>query len=486
MLQFDSSTFRFGPQRSILGAQTIRYEQSRALEDYSTYTVVIGVGHLTFNVLQSLLEQSIAGIIVTVPSTNNIGSSSTLTIASLSRLTINVPIYFVEDEDIKEDLVGGDLRLVTSDKTPSPTPITQWNVINFSGRLVGQVERGDSIVPPTVVVVAHYDTFSRLAPAFVSTTINRREQSTSGVVALLELSRIFSKLYSSADNQPAYNIIFLLTSGSATNYQGAEQWLSQQSPVVSESIDLVVCIDSLISGRSNDEPLYLHVSRPPKDNTTRQLYSDFTTSASDFGLEMNLVQKKINISSPVIYWEHEVFSRKRIPAVTVSQRKQPFDQSTEPLLLVDQPINTRSLATNIQIIAKAIINHIYANEKISKDILVAEDSVLSVNEAFIDSWSNALSRVTRSLPFVDVGQIQPAIEKLLNTYLLDVVVDSSKSGTSSGLVCYQPIQTILSFSNVKSFTFDILVFVGCIVYLIALYFGLCGKDRAFNEIKSFF
>ncbi len=37
------------------------------------------------------------------------------------------------------------------------------------------------------------------------------------------------------------------------------------------------------------------------------------------GVALNLVHKKINISDPVVAFEHEQFSRKRILAVTLSR-----------------------------------------------------------------------------------------------------------------------------------------------------------------------
>jgi len=43
-------------------------------------------------------------------------------------------------------------------------------------------------------------------------------------------------------------------------------------------------------------------------------------------VEVELVHKKINVSDPNIGWEHEVFSRKRIPAATISHFATPAAQ----------------------------------------------------------------------------------------------------------------------------------------------------------------
>lgn len=45
----------------------------------------------------------------------------------------------------------------------------------------------------------------------------------SGVVALLEIARLFSILYSNPKTQGSYNILFALTSGGPYNYNGTQK-----------------------------------------------------------------------------------------------------------------------------------------------------------------------------------------------------------------------------------------------------------------------
>lgn len=47
----------------------------------------------------------------------------------------------------------------------------------------------------------------------------------SGVVALLEIARLFSLLYSNAKTRARYNILFGLTSGGPYNYNGTHKVL---------------------------------------------------------------------------------------------------------------------------------------------------------------------------------------------------------------------------------------------------------------------
>lgn len=47
----------------------------------------------------------------------------------------------------------------------------------------------------------------------------------SGVVALLEIARLFSILYSNPKTRGRYNLLFLLTSGGPYNYNGTHKVL---------------------------------------------------------------------------------------------------------------------------------------------------------------------------------------------------------------------------------------------------------------------
>jgi len=52
------------------------------------------------------------------------------------------------------------------------------------------------------------------------------DQSGSGAVALLELARMFARLYGDFRTQGSANLLFLLTSAGRLNYAGDKQWLS--------------------------------------------------------------------------------------------------------------------------------------------------------------------------------------------------------------------------------------------------------------------
>lgn len=64
----------------------------------------------------------------------------------------------------------------------------------------------------------------------------------SGVVALLEIARLFSRLYSSPKTRGRYNLLFGLTSGGPYNYNGTMKVkLNLPSPKPLQLQELVCC-----------------------------------------------------------------------------------------------------------------------------------------------------------------------------------------------------------------------------------------------------
>ena len=95
----------------------------------------------------------------------------------------------------------------------------------------------------------------------------------SGLVALLELSRIFSKLYKRSKTIPPLNIVFLLTAQGKFNSHGLKKWIEEQSEtnemvgkIDLDDVVVAICLDSLGKLSSNDgnSSLFMHVSKPPK------------------------------------------------------------------------------------------------------------------------------------------------------------------------------------------------------------------------------
>ena len=178
---------------------------------------------------------------------------------------------------------------------------------------------------------------------------------------MLELARIFSRLYKSSKTQPSVNLVFLLSAGGKFNYFGTKRWLeshldSSSSSELLSDVKFCLCLDSigniptfskLVAQEKSEESssqkdnkndnleertLYMHVSKPPKeDSHSSRFFSSLQSVARKMTMKTNLketkgkanidvrvVHKKINLAEERLAWEHESFSIRRLPAFTLS------------------------------------------------------------------------------------------------------------------------------------------------------------------------
>ena len=86
----------------------------------------------------------------------------------------------------------------------------------------------------------------------------------SGVIILLELARLFSKLYTNSRTHAKYNLVFLLSGGGKFNYQGSKRWIEDNF----ESAGLIfleylfcICMCNIkanMKGKKESERLIFH------------------------------------------------------------------------------------------------------------------------------------------------------------------------------------------------------------------------------------
>jgi hypothetical protein len=137
---------------------------------------------------------------------------------------------------------------LVSTNSAIPKAIGDPSMVSIEAVLRGSHGDGGSEAQPTVVVVAHYDSNS-LAPSIPSGV----DSNGSGMVVLMELARVFGKLYASARTRPPLGLVLLLSSGGAMNYFGSKKWLENHLDHESHSellsdVAFVACLDTL-SGR---------------------------------------------------------------------------------------------------------------------------------------------------------------------------------------------------------------------------------------------
>ncbi|KAJ6693108.1 NICALIN [Salix purpurea] len=355
-------------------------------------------------------------------------------LAELERLLIHAnipyPVYFAfEDDDIdavladvkRSDVSGqpatattGGYKLVVS--APEPKKIVSPSITNIQGWLPGLKADGDPNQLPTIAIVASYDTFGTAPALSVGSDSNG-----SGVVALLELARLFSLLYSNPKTRGRYNLLFGLTSGGPYNYNGTHKWLRSFDQRQRESIDYAICLNSIGSW---DNELWIHVSKPPENAFIKQIFEGFSTVAEELGFEVGLKHKKINISNPRVAWEHEQFSKLRVTAATLSELLAAPEllESTGGLSDSRHFINETAIVRSIKLVAESIARHIYGCQ--GKNIQIfADNTSLAVNSPYIRSWLDLLSKTPRVAPFLSKNDpFVTALKKELEDHTREVNV----------------------------------------------------------------
>ncbi|XP_054811556.1 uncharacterized protein LOC129312832 isoform X2 [Prosopis cineraria] len=344
------------------------------------------------------------------------------------------PVYFAyEDDNIhavladikKNDATGqpatatnGGYKFVVS--APEPKKVASPSITNIQGWLAGKKTDDDASQLPTIAIVASYDTFGAAPALSVGSDSNG-----SGVVALLEVARLLSLLYSNPKTRGHYNVLFGLMSGGPYNYNGTRKWLRSFDQRMRESIDYAICLNS-IGSWEND--LWIHVSKPPENVYIKQIFDDFSIVAEELGFTVNLKHKKINISNPR--------------------------------------------------------RHIYRHE--GKNIRVfADNSSLAVNPSYIRSWLNVLSQTPRVAPFLPKDDpFVAALKKELEDHTDQV--DLHRDVLDGMFTFYDSTRAMLNVYQVASVTFDLLLLLVLGSYLILLFSFLVITTRGLDDLISLF
>ncbi|CAL8162130.1 unnamed protein product [Prunus armeniaca] len=426
LIQYDISGAPFGSRLANLNhhAGSLQFAPG---SDLSRTVLIIPLRELNISFVKEYITQNqpLGGLLFLLPQIFNIenrerAKSNHQTdgvellkndLAELEKLLIHskipYPVYFAfEDDDIeavladvkRNDATGqpatattGGYKLVVS--VPEPKKRASPTITNIQGWLSGFKTDGDANQLPTIAIVASYDTFGAAPALSVGSDSNG-----SGVVALLEIARLFSVLYSNPKTRGRYNLLFGLTSGGPYNYNGTHKWLRSFDQRQRESIDYAICLNSIGSW---DNDLWIHVSKPPENAYIKQIFEGFSNVAEELGVKVGLKHKKINISNPRVAWEHEQFSRLRVTAATLSELSVAPELLESTGSLVDgRPfVNEAAIIKSVKLVAESLARHIYGHEGKNVQIF-ADNSSLAVNPSYIKSWLDLLSQTPRVAPFL--------------------------------------------------------------------------------------
>lgn len=107
--------------------------------------------------------------------------------------------------------------------------------------------------------------------------------------------------------------------------------------------------------------MYVHVSKPPKENSPGWLIYKELKAASNFLGNVNVegVHKKINLADETLAWEHERYSIRRLPAATLSTLKSYEDPTRNTILDVVREGQIDRLHKHTSVVAEALARHMY-------------------------------------------------------------------------------------------------------------------------------
>ncbi|XP_022752536.1 nicalin-1-like isoform X2 [Durio zibethinus] len=422
LIQYDMSGSPFGSRFAALNhhAASLHFPPGA---DLSRTVLIIPLRELNITFIRDYINQKkpLGGLLFLLPEVFSFENGGNKQIhekekmknllAQLEQLLINAnipyPVYFAfENDEIdtvlaaikRNDLIGqpatattGGYKLVIS--TPEPKKVASPTITNIQGWLSGLKADGEANQLPTIAIVASYDTFGAAPALSVGSDSNG-----SGVVALLEVARLFSLLYSNPKTRGRYNLLFGLTSGGPYNYNGTQKWLRSFDQRLHESIDYAICLNSIGSW---DNELWIHVSKPPENAYIKQIFYGFSNVAEELDLKVGMKHKKINISNPRVAWEHEQFSRLRVTAATLSEFSVAPEllEGTGGLFDNRQFVNETAIIRGVKLVAESLARHIYGHQGKNVQIF-ADDSSLAVNPAYVQSWLDLLSRTPRVAPFL--------------------------------------------------------------------------------------
>ncbi|XP_073313284.1 uncharacterized protein [Primulina huaijiensis] len=512
LVQYDLGGVPFGSRLAAVNhhAGSSLFSSSE-VADLSRTILILPVRELNLTLIREYIEQRkpLGGLLLLLPpvfSPQNSdsggraghdfekGMKEVLTELELVLVHANIPypVYFgFEDEyvnavlaDVKKNDATGQLATATTGgykllvAAAEPKKVTSPTITNIQGWLPGLRADGDSNQLPTIAVVASYDTFGAAPALSVGSDSNG-----SGIVALLEIARMFSALYLNPKTRGKYNLLFALTSGGPYNYNGTQKWLRSLDQRLRETIDYAICLNSL--GSSSNE-LWIHVSKPPENAYIKQIFEGFSSVSGELGLKVGLKHKKINISNPRVAWEHEQFSRLRVTAATVSALAvaPDFLESSGGLSDNRHFVDEASISRSVKLVAESLARHIYGQDGKNTDIF-ADNSSLSVNPYYIRSWLEFLSTTPRVAPFLAKSDpLIMALKKELEDHTIDVNIQQEV--LDGMLTFYDSTSGRLHIYQVASVTFDLLLLLVLGSYLITLFSFLVITTRGLDDLISLF
>ncbi|XP_063323303.1 BOS complex subunit ncln isoform X3 [Pelmatolapia mariae] len=504
MQQYDLQGQPYGTRNAILNTEARTVEA----EVLSRRCVIMRLADFSYDKYQKALRQSAGAVVIILPRNMSampqdiVQQFMELEPEMLATETI-VPVYFAMEDDellsiytqtltssssqgslsaaevLLHTATANGFQMVTSGAQSKA--VSDWAITSLEGRLAGV--GGEDL--PTIVVVAHYDSFG-VAPWLSYGA----DSNGSGVSMLLELARLFSKLYTYKRTHAAYNLLFFLSGGGKFNYQGTKRWLEDNldhtdSSLLQDNVAFVLCLDTL----GNGDSLHLHVSKPPKEGTPQySLLKELeAVVASQYPeVKFSMVHKKINLADDMLAWEHERFGIRRLPAFTLSHLPSHRLAQRSSIMDVRPHVDVKKLGRNTKLVAEALARVVYnLTEKGAPGDLQIFTEQMQVQEEQLSAVVDWLTAQPRAAQLVDKDStVVSTLEYHLGRYLKDVKRHYVKADKRDPeFVFYDQLKQTMNAYRVKPAIFDLLLAVCIAAYLGMVYLAIQNFGVLYSVVR---
>ncbi|KAK6468206.1 nicalin-1 isoform X2 [Huso huso] len=505
MQQYDLQGQAYGTRSSVLNTEARTVEA----DVLSRRCVIMRLLDFSYEKYQKALRQSAGAVVIILPQNMStmpqdiVQQFMEIEPELLATETI-VPVYFALEEEellsiyeqtltssssqglasaaevLLHTATANGFQMVTSGAQSKA--VSDWAITSLEGRLAGV--GGEDL--PTIVLVAHYDSFG-VAPWLSYGA----DSNGSGVSVLLELARLFSRLYTYKRTHAAYNLLFFVSGGGKFNYQGTKRWLEDSldhtdSSLLQDNVAFVLCLDTLGSSDS----LHLHVSKPPKEGSPQHtlLKELETVSSSQYPeVKFSMVHKKINLADDTLAWEHERFGIRRLPAFTLSHLESHRSAARSSIMDVRTQVDVQTLSRNTKIIAEALARVIYnlTGKGAPEDLQIFTEQ-MQVQEEQLSSVLDWLTSQPRAAQLVDKeSPVVGTLEYFLSRYLKDVKRHYVKADKRDPeFVFYDQLKQVMNAYRVKPAIFDLLLALCIAVYLGVMYLAIQNFGLLYSVVRK--
>ncbi|VDP10494.1 unnamed protein product [Soboliphyme baturini] len=309
----------------------------------------------------------------------------------------------------------------------------------------------------------------------------------SGVIILLELLRVFSKLYRNMKTSPKYNLIFLLSAGGKLNYQGTRQWIDNyferydSHSNVGSKVHYALCLDSL----AKSSQLFMHVSKVPKNESyLANFHQQLVGAAELFNRSVVIVQKKINLAEDFLAWEHERFNIRKIYATTLSTSKTHKDITSRSILDLNKSEYADVLSKNINIISEGLFRYLFGmSDLVSERFIQGEESIVP----HVKMWLRYFSTTPRSAQVFVGSQDNSFLNDMLaymetfasEAALMPVAADKK----DPEFVLFEGVEDVIFAYSIKPALFDLVLAVIVAGYVFSVYFTVVNISVVQQRVR---